>query len=89
MKIFAGTVYPNYSEYGCYYVVAANTAEDAKETVINHIRDSSQNSYRTEPLTTEGALMLIGGIPDDSWYLMEVGYTEDYKEPRVISQFLT
>ena len=88
LKIFAGTVYPNYSEYGCYYVVAANTAEEAKETIIKHIRDERSRG-RDEPLTLEGAIMLIGGIPYDGWYLMEVGYTEDYKEPRVISEFIT
>ena len=88
LKVFAGTVYPNYSEYGCFYVVASNNAEDAKETIINHIRDE-RNKGRDVPLSAEGAVMMIGGIPDDSWYLMEVGYTEDDKEPRVISQFLT
>ena len=88
LKIFAGEVYPRYSEYGCYYVVAANTTEGAKEAVVNHIRDQ-RNRGRDEPLTTEEALMKYGGIADDSWYLMEIGWTEDYKEPCVISEFLT
>ena len=88
LKIFAGTVYPNYSEYGCYYVVAANTTEEAQQTVIKHIRDERSRG-RDEPLTLEGAIMMIGGIPDEAWYLMEVGHTENYHEPCVISQFLT
>ena len=88
LKIFAGTVYPKYSEYGCYYVVAANTIEDAKEAVVNHIRDERSRG-RTEPLTAEDAVMKVGGISDDSWYLMEFGWTENYKEPCVISEFLT